>query len=363
MSGILDKKKRFIDFIVTSHGKRKLAENDFFPSFASLSDKTCVYSDSDNKNINFKEKSIKNVSNHDKISLETSYKSTNDVIVYEFDDSGKLFIQDISGSSVTGNKIFVYNQDDATDIRKRIATGSLFASNNSVTDASIKRFKRNKFIKTSDFFEDENNTFEIFPKKHTFVMSNSIPFPKGPLTEGINIDNAEPLMFDDKLAHFGNFQYLPPVNIDGTKIANYEDLRGTSKKTYDDIKNSLRIDKISDNFLEQSDTVINQINITTSDSLKVLNRKPLKDISTKIAKEHVSINFKNTSYQNNIILQIYEKNYDLSEFTKLDIVDAGEFFDENDKNRPKKHVYYVGKIYEDRDKNSTFVNLFTLIWD
>ena len=33
MSGILDKKKRFIDFVVTQQGKRKFAENNFSPSF------------------------------------------------------------------------------------------------------------------------------------------------------------------------------------------------------------------------------------------------------------------------------------------------------------------------------------------
>ena len=53
----------------------------------------------------------------------------------------------------------------------------------------------------------------------------------------------------------------------------------------------------------------------------------------------------------------------INEIKKLEIVDAGEFQDENDKNRPKKHVYYVGKIYQDSQENSTFVNLFTIIWD
>ena len=64
-----------------------------------------------------------------------------------------------------------------------------------------------------------------------------------------------------------------------------------------------------------------------------------------------------------MLLQIYEKNNDINEMIKLDIVDAGEFEDNLDSNRPKKHVYYVGKVYLDKDDNSTFVNLFTLIWD
>ena len=200
--GILDKKKRFIDFIVTSHGKRKLAENNFIPSFASTTDKHVFYDDT-NKNIQY-------AANHENILLEAAYKNPNDVIVHEFDDSGKLLVQDVSGSSVVGDKIFNYDSASATKVKKIIATGSMFASQNVVTSGSIRRFKRNQYLRTSSPFENENKTFKITPTKHTFIMSNSVPFLRGPLTEAINIDNAEPLMFDKKLSNLLNFQYLTP---------------------------------------------------------------------------------------------------------------------------------------------------------
>ena len=356
--GILNKKKRFIDLVVTAHGKRKLAENHFSPALGSLTDMHTMY-DTDSSS------SAKNTSDNDRISIETPFKKTTDVIVHEFDDSGKLSIFDISGSSIVGNKIFTAttNEGNTTDIKKLISTGSIFASNNAVTEASIKRFQRNKFIRTLDTFESDNITFELDKQKHTFVISNSVPFPLGPHSDGININNAEPLMFDDKLAHFGNFQYMPPKNKDGSNISNYEDLRGTSRKTYEDIKSSLRITRIPDDFLIQNNTVVNQVEINAEETLAVLNRAPLQDVSTLIAKEHVSINFKKTSYFNNLILQIYEKNFNNDELSKLDIVDAGEFRDDIDKNRPNKRVFYVGKIFKDSNDNNTFVNIFTLIWD
>ena len=357
MSGILDKKKRFIDFVVTQQGKRKFAENNFSPSFVSLTDKDSIYDEE-------KAKSIAAASDYARLSLETPFRQTTDVIIHEFDDSGKLLVYDIEGTSIVGDKIFV-DSNSTTDLKKIIATGSIFASNNAITDASIKRFKRNKFIRTTDAYEEDNTSFEIFPEKHTFVMSNSTPFPKGPLTEGIDIDNAEPLMFDDKLSHFGNFQYLTPKNKDGSNIATYEDLRGTSKKTFKDIKDGLRIKNIPESFFDQNDTVTNNISINKDESLKILNRAPLQELSTIISKEHVSINFKKSSYQNNVILQIYEKNFTKSEILKLDIVDAGEFFDNENTSdkRPRKHVYYVGKLLKDNKDYSTFINLFTLIWD
>jgi hypothetical protein len=355
MAGILNKKKRFIDFVITSHGKRKLAQNSFIPEIASLTDRHIFY---DNKETN-----IQSSNNYERIAIETLSAQSTDVIVYEFDDSGKLFLHDISGSSIVGNKIFSYDENNKEDIKKYIATGSMFASNNGLKNESIKRFKINKFIRTTDIHENANLDFKITPNNHTFVMSNSVPFPKGAITEAINIDNAEPLMFDDKLAHFKNFQYLTPKNKNGSEVGSYEDLRGLSRKNYQDIKNTLRITNINDNFLNQNETVVNSVVLSPDESLKVLNRGPLKDITTKISKEHVSINFSNTSYDNNVLLQIYEKNINKNELIKLDIVDAGEFNDETDKNRQKKHVYYVGKVFKDTEDNNTFVNLFTLIWD
>lgn len=359
MSGILDKKKRFIDFVVTSHGKKKISENDFRAAFVSLTDKDASYGS--------KFKSSKELSDIRNFQIETCNKSVNDVIVYEFDDSGKLFLNDISGSSIVGNKIFTKEkivENDKTKIINRISTGNLFASNNIVSAESIKRFKSNKFIRTSETLESESNNFIVTPKKHTFVMTNSVPFLKGPNTDAINIDNAEPLMFDDKLAHFSNFKYLPPVNIDGDVIGDYEDLRGTSKQTFNDIKDGLRIKRIDDDYYSQNNTDIDEVYIPDIDKkIKVLNRKPLLDVDTKISKEKVSINFEDTSLSNNILLQIYEKNLNENELIKLDIVDAGQFTDVNDKIRNRKHVYYVGKVFKDSGQNNTFVNLFTIIWD
>lgn len=359
MSGILDKKKRFIDFVVTNHGKKKLSEGDFRASFVSLTDSTAAYTS--------KFESGKSLSDIRNFQIETNTKSVNDVIVYEFDDSGKLFLNDISGSSIVGNKIFTKEtttENGKTKVINRISTGSLFSSNTKITAESIKRFKSNKFIRTSDSFESDADNFIVTPEKHTFVMTNSVPFRKGPVTEAINIDNAEPLMFDDKLSHFANFQYLPPVNSNGNVIGDYKDLRGTSKQTFADIKDGLGISQISDDYYAQDNVDIDEVYIPDIEKkIKVLNRGPLQNVDTKLSKEHVSINFENTSVTNNVLLQIYEKNLDENELIKLDVVDAGQFTDLSDDIRQQKQVYYVGKIYKDSDKNNTFVNLFTIIWD
>ena len=48
---------------------------------------------------------------------------------------------------------------------------------------------------------------------------------------------------------------------------------------------------------------------------------------------------------------------------KLEIVDVGEFIDDADKQRKRKRVFHVGKVFEDSNKTATFINLFTIIWD
>lgn len=349
MSGILNKKKRLIDFIVTGHGKKKLSENKFLPSFISLTDRHGFYDK--------KELSIKHVSDEDKFYLETNNISSNDVIVHEFDDSGNLIIPEISGSSVIDGSLY-----SITTKTREISSN--FASNNAILSGTINRFKKNKFIKTSEYHDNVNSTFEFNKYNHAFTLSNSVPFPKGPVTEAINIDNAEPLMFDDKLAHFKNFQYLPPVNKDNSNVGAYQDLRGTSRKNFKNIKEGLRIKSLNNDndFLSQPDTVSNTVSINANEQIAVINRAPLKNLNTKISKEHTSINFLKTSFNNNLLLQVYEKNKNFK-LTKLDIVDAGEFIDTDDSLRQRKHVYYVGKIFKDNNGFNTFVNIFTLIWD
>ena len=291
MAGILDKKTRFIDFIITEQGREKLAKGKLRPVFASFTDKNCFYDKTDTN--------IKNSSNYDRIQLESQFQNQIDKIVFETDDSGKLFLYSVSGSSVVGNKIF-QEDSDKTSLRKIITTGSIFASvADTIKSDTIKNFRKNMFIRTLSGFDQDDKNFKLSHENYSFVISNSVPFPLGPRSNKVNIDSAEPLMFDSKLSHFKNFQYLPPKNVNGTNYGTYQDFRNTTKETLEDIKNDLRIKKIDFDPLAQEDTVINY----TGDDVRVLNRAPLKDINTKIAKEYTSVSFKNIT---DIIFEFFD---------------------------------------------------------
>ena len=78
-------------------------------------------------------------------------------------------------------------------------------------------------------------------------------------------------------------------------------------------------------------------------------------------KEFRTIQFRRSSVESNIVCQMFELNN--NKFKKLDIIDFGIFNDEQDKVRPEKHVFFIGKVYIDSNGVPTFVNLFTIIMD
>ena len=81
-------------------------------------------------------------------------------------------------------------------------------------------------------------------------------------------------------------------------------------------------------------------------------------------KEFEVINFKKTSDHNSILMQVFETDPNRSKIKKLDIIDAGEFIDDEDVNqRFEKRVFYVGKIFFDSFNSPTFINIFTIVMD
>jgi hypothetical protein len=351
MSGILDKKTKLIDLVVTTEGKRQMTQGGFTPTFASFSDKNTYYDKA-------------NTSTQDStgsLFFQTPTAMSDDQIVYETDDSGKM----VAGSpsedfTIVGDQLF---EKDATSTGVKsfvLVSGSQFASTvKLVKDATLNSFKRNRFVRTVSGFDADGKTFKLSTDNHTFVISNSVPFPMGPLTEQINLDSAETFMFDNKLAHNANFKYLPPVNEDGTYYGSYQDFRSTTKETFADIKSHLGINvMLPFESAEQENTVFNY-----ESDFRIKNREPNLPTSTVISREFASIYFSETSEENNVIMQIFEEDSEKGKVTKLDIVDAGILHDDDDEDNYEKHVFYVGKILFDSLGLPTFVNMFTIIFD
>ena len=352
MAGILNKRTRFIDLVITQEGKRQIASGKLRAEYASLSDSAVYYSTNE-----------KNEEVRKRIYFEPM-ESPNNVIVLEKDDSGKLVDFDFSPTgSIVGENIFSKEDNpEHQDLHKiKRSSGDQFASLATSLPASfLKHFAANQFIGTKPF--NENAKFELSTNEIKFAISNSVPFETGPNKEVINVDNAEPFLLDAKLTHLSNFAYLPPVNVDGTSYGNYTDLRNLNRETWGDIKKSLGFKHFEeiDDFIDGNDDMRSD----NSGDFKVTNRRKLLPTDVELIKQYNVVKFKNTSDENNLLIQMFEIDETRALLKKLDIVDAGVFYDDDDINlKHEKRVFYVGKVFLDTFNTPTFINMFTIIMD
>ena len=351
MAGILDKKNKLVDLVITQEGRRQMSMGGLRPTYASFTDNSVVY---ENLIDSTKESS-------NKLYFQTPSSLSRDQIIFETDDSGMLLVKNNTEEfTIINDDVYLLTSSLGTQLEYLSVTGSQFASTSElILESAINSFKNNKFVRTTSGFET-TSSFKTSIDEHTFVISNSVPFPKGTLTEAYDIDHAETFMFDSKLMHYQNFKFLPPKNEDGTDYGSYQDFRSLNRETFDDIKNKLGILKIPENTnFQEENTVFNY-----DGDLIVKNRAPnLPFDSTLISRECAHVYFPETSEHNNFIGQFFEKDVRDGKIKKLDIVDAGIFPDEADPDRPEKHVYYVGKVLFDSNDIPSFVNIFTIILD
>lgn len=351
MAGILDSKTRFIDMIVTQEGKRQIASGMLRAEYASISDAETFYDALE----------VDDVSN--RIFFQ-AMDSPNNVIVLEKDDSGKMIEFNFSPTgSIVGNDIFEKDTTVTSSLRLQAVTGSAFASSaKSIMNSFTSHFDS---LQTLSTFEKSGNDFELSTERINFAISNSVPFPLGPHSETINVNDAEPFFLDSKLTHLPNFDFLPPVNTDGSNYGQYEDIRSLKRETLNDIKKYLGNEGFRDTNKESGIRLRKSNSSMRTDKVgdfDVINRVKLTSPYDNSFKQYKTVYFDKTSDQNNLIIQMFEDGPD-SKLIKLDIIDAGSFFDKDSEFYPEKRVFYAGKIFIDDFNMPTFINIFTIIFE
>jgi hypothetical protein len=350
MAGILDSKTRFIDLIVTQEGKRQIASGKLRAEYASLSDSQVFYDKSE----------VGEVPN--RIYFQVM-DSPNNVIVLEKDDSGKLIEFNFSPTgSIVGNDIFDKDATTTNKLRLKAVTGSAFASTSkSIMESFTEHFNAQQVLST---FERSGNEFELSTERINFAISNSVPFKLGPEKETINVNDAEPFFLDSKLTHLGAFDFLPPVNMDGSPYGVFEDIRSLKRETLDQIKDQLGPEGFEDSSPQDGIRRRRSTSGFRTDKVgdfDVINRKSKRPArGTRDIRQFETVYFDKTSDQNNLIMQIFEDG-PKSKMLKLDLIDAGSFHDNRSQMYPEKRIFYAGKIYMDDLNVPTFINLFTIV--
>ena len=87
-----------------------------------------------------------------------------------------------------------------------------------------------------------------------------------------------------------------------------------------------------------------------NESMVMREDKASSEISNDLVekqRQFINVGFKNTSRDNNILIQAFEVSTagsDQGNFKKLDMIDYGEFYASLDPERPVKRVFYIGKV-------------------
>jgi hypothetical protein len=311
MSGILDKKTRILDSIVTFSGRQQIAAGNLKIEYASFTDTHAFY-----------EKDLVSGSSDatQRIYLEAC-NLPQDQITFETDDSG--FMLPFRGGSVNsvGNKVL--SGSSGNKLISAVTNAIQFNSAASILlSSSIDNFDKNNVIGSIDPYLNHNK-FELDYDSIKFTITNDYPFEEGDLYD-TSIDNVESVFQDKRLSHVANFLYLPPINASSVESSKPELLGDYPRLGQEPI-------------LEYDDLA--------------------KELKTR---EKQTINFYETSLGNNIVGQFFEISN--TEFSKLDVIDFGDFVT-NDADYPEKHVFFVGKVFPDSRGSYTFVNMFTMVFE
>lgn len=311
MSGILDKKTRILDSIVTFSGRQQIAAGNLKIEYASFTDTHTFY-----------EGDL--VSGSSDATQRLFFEACNlpqDQITFESDDSGFMLPYRAGEVNGVGGKVLSGSSGNkmVSSVSNKIQFGSAVTT---LLSSSVKNFDINNVIGSIDPYL-EHNKFEVDKEKIKFVINNDFPFKQGDLYR-TSIDNVESLFQDKRLSHVPNFLYLPPRNAptdsnsEGELLGDYPRLGQNPVFEFEDLMDELK------------------------------------------GREKETINFHETSLGNNIMGQFFEKGK--TSFKKLDVIDFGEFTTQ-DPDYPEKHVFFVGKVFPDSKDSYTFVNMFTLVFE
>jgi len=355
--GLLNRRERLIDTIITDEGRKQLISGRFIPAFYSFSDASAVYSPLDTF--------VSGTSPSTSISTLLSFEAfplPQDQVAYEADDSGGLrvfannnYFDSSEGSVRVISGKLVQGWDSG---RPQVLSSSAnFASlATDILSSSADNFRSLMILKSPDLLYPNNDTFQ-FDKTGsvTFRITNDMFLP-GDVENGI-LESSENMFSDRRLSHLDNFSYLPPLNKRSTPnspsstIGNYANSVNGNRQilTYEDLRREFQNTIVKSGSIQQR---------------SLLQKETIK--------------FAQTSITNRIVGQMFEVAN--GKITKLDVVDFGVFLLKRtdpplfpdaipsalDSDRvtatSRVHVYFVGKIYLDESGNQKFINMFSIVF-
>ncbi len=368
MSGILDKKQRLIDFILTSDGYKQIENGDLRFVYATLTDNEAIYDLKQGEynvadlnampfffeaNSNFFDKLNAEIDLRQSANFELRTEIDGQYIDLRNNEYQNTLTKPITtifdkittsltDNLVNQNIILTDNAFNLDYVTQRNHEISLYVSK--INDSSI---SLTNTINNNNDFTIKLNSISNITDYFTLVNENSLNLSKTSMLE------------DDRFQNKLNYLFLPPTNMNldvitkNNKIANSynlaQDLRKKHKIIFKNLKSTKDI---------MSEELKNFKDFTGSSDEAILEAiKLLENPELQIA--NVEFMFENQEFDSEFILNLVELNTSNngSIFNKLLFVNHGEIFDKI--KQKNVQVYSVGKLYSSKteiDLDNNFDN-------
>ena len=338
MSGILDNKSRVIDTVITTEGRRQLAEGGIDIKYVSFTDGATFY------------KADVEEGSQDatqRIYLEACQLPQDD-IVFRADDDGNLQpFRNADGVSLAGGRILDYSfQAQTSSVIGGSTQGVTSLYGDAFTDkaetilaSAADNFKKMYLIATKDpIFEDDG--FAVGPNQATFTISNDRPI-SNPAQHTTHISALDSIFSDPRFSNQPNFKFLPPVN----KISQRQEdnIDRTDPRQYRRW------------FLGW------YMPWGRTPSFGLSYQQTMAELAYYRALGYEQVfSFDPTSRDNKLVGQFFERSFNT--LRKLDVIEYGTFMTGNP-NAPVSQIFFVGKLEIDEKGTDTFLHLFTLVFE
>ncbi len=306
MAGILNDKQRIMDVLLTTNGRRQIADGTFEIEFASFSDHGVFYRAGDG-----------NVADDagSRIMFE-SYSSPSDTVIPEINSDGAISMDIFSGNNLVDGKIHTTDTSSGKPVPRFISgSANVFSASADVLQNAINSFDNLQIIGTKnnwsnqDFFKTDKSQIE-FDRPATTNTSSKF------------VDAMSPVFTNDSFASLPAFKYLAPVYDDPFStnelpLAAYRRMNNYPRLTFEQVKS--------------------QYEYAQKETIELSSDDPYL----------------------NIVSQVFEMNVD--SIGKLAIVDYGTYVDET--GDELGCVYHLGKVFRDSNNIPKFVKVLTIIFE
>jgi hypothetical protein len=340
MAGILNKKERTIDFLITEEGRRQAAMGELRVRYATFTDHHTFYEASGSFNLarDAQDRLFFEASSRDQDRIIVETNNMFEIMPFKTNDFDIVGRNIVTGSSTTNVK---------HGIQVETLTGSeVFEVADNLLEDITKNWTELSLIGQFDPFADFSGfrlNYSGSENVMRFSITDNVPIRHNHLRV-CQLESCDSLFQDRRLSHLPNFLYLPPR--DRKRPGEPE---GIPLGLYPDVRNRPRQHLGLGASMVTSGLAADTSPMTYQDLMDELQDKPYKEVQ-----------FIETSRDNNIVAQFFE--FTENDIQKLAIIDFGSFIDE-DQISPGKRVFFVGKIVIDNDGAHTYLNLFTVVFD